>query len=203
MKRSYKKLKTEEVITDGDKDKYYTLAKHVRRAPSIVRKYVREGEFKNLSDEQLKAMSKMLKSMDQSTWVDYVYFLLNPIKSPRKVKVPGLISNPLGTCVREFKSFVSYASVNTSDIYFIFTPGSYCFNSGDYNTAGSYPGATQFLIAQKTGTASPDVDANYTPTAMPMPWPANTSTFFTDSRLLAAELKVNVIESTLTAQEGS
>lgn len=192
MSKPYKKVKASLETTDERID---LLARTIRRPPKIIEKYIKSGAFGSITPEQIRTMQKMIENLSESAWIDYVYFLLNPIRSPRKVKIPGFITNPIGSVVREFKGFMSFTTTNTPlDVSMVWAPGLVYFDGTDATSTNS------LLFGQKTANVTPDVDTNWTTYALGPYWPSGVSTFFTEYRLLAAELRVNCIESTLAAQ---
>lgn len=200
-KRPFKKFKGENSSRPTYDDYLEPLAEITNRSKSALRKYFSPEDVRGLTADQLRYLVKQLKNMSRNTWVDYLHFLLHPITSPRKVRIPGFISNPLGTEIRCFKNLLTFTTVaGTYDTKFCWSPGIWDFSK----TSATKLQTNSFSIGQQrqpfTGTNGVPTLNDYAYQPMGVYWPDAVNTYFTNSRLLASECRINVIMNTLSAQ---
>jgi hypothetical protein len=146
-----------------------------------------------------KAVMNMTARVKKDTYMDYAHFLLQPDAYPKKVRVPGMLQNPVGTEIRNFRNFHQIRVLDTTgDIVFMFSPGAYSF--GKEEIRGTADARIRPPIScWKAGWVS-DVNSKTDPvwTYDHMGYDFNDrglGDYFVSGRLLAAQLTINVIMS--------
>lgn len=206
-KRPYKKVKLTDSTDQPNDDESIVeeIAKVTNRPRQIIRSHIDKDLLKNMNPAQVRYVSKAIRGLSKMSWVDYLNFILHPIASPRKVRMPGIIQGPLGTQVRCFKHFITHTTVNSIwDTMFCWSPGQVHFSAATGSTANTFDNgkvlSCNFMIGQINDTTTPvgtlnqDDYTKWTVTDVRKYWPDNMATYFQQYRLLAAECRINAIQ---------
>lgn len=125
--------------------------------------------------DQLEVLVNNIKGVKELNWKHYLMFLLYPSEFPIKVRPPGVMPIPTGTEIRQIRHYASTTITADNNVFKMRFDPLMAGGSVEYARYG------QGLHAASSNLTNP--------------FPTNWDTIFNAHRIIAAECKVNIIQS--------